>query len=137
MSRIGVEMSAGMIRKILIADDSPIARKILKSCLPKDADYELHEVGDGLAAVQKYQEIRPDLTFMDLTMPVMDGLNAIAKIKEYDQKALIVVFTADIQKRTMEKVIDLEAFMMLKKPPSKEAVDSALARVEKYLKESR
>jgi len=130
-------VTTSMIRKILIADDSPIARKILKSCLPQDAGYELHEVGDGLAAVQKYKEIQPDVTFMDLTMPVMDGLGAIAKIREFDQKALIVVFTADIQKKTMEKVIDLEAFMMLKKPPSKEAVNSALARVEKHLKESR
>jgi two-component system chemotaxis response regulator CheY len=126
-----------MIKTILIADDSPVARKILKSCLPKDAGYELHEVGDGLAAVEKYREIHPDLTFMDLTMPVMDGLKALAQIKEYDRNALVIVFTADIQKKTMERVNSLEAFMLLKKPPSKDAVSSALSKVEKYLEETR
>ena len=122
-----------MIKTILIADDSPIARKILKSCLPKDQVYEIHEVGDGLAAVEKYQEIRPDVTFLDLTMPVMDGLEALEKIKEFDRNALIVVATADIQKRTIDRARELGAFLLLRKPPSKETVLTALSKVEKIL----
>ena len=122
-----------MIKTILIADDSPIARKILKSCFPKDQVYELHEVGDGLAAVEKYKEIRPDVTFLDLTMPVMDGIKALEKIKELDKDALIVVATADVQKKTIERVRELGAFMLLRKPPSKETVRKTLFEVEKIL----
>jgi two-component system chemotaxis response regulator CheY len=122
-----------MIKTILIADDSPVARKILKSCFPKDNAYEFHEVGDGLAAVEKYQEISPDVTFLDLTMPVMDGLAALERIKDLHKNALIIVATADVQKRTMERARELGAFMLLKKPPSKEAVQNALSAVEKIL----
>ena len=66
-----------MIKKILIVDDSPIARKMLKSCLPKDQEYEFHEAGDGKEGFGKYMEINPDLTFMDLTMPIMTGYESI------------------------------------------------------------
>ncbi len=61
-----------MISKILIVDDSPIARKMLKSCIPKDQGYEFHEAGDGREALEKFREIKPDVTFMDLTMPVIN-----------------------------------------------------------------
>lgn len=122
-----------MIRTILIADDSPIARKILKSCLPKNHTYDLHEVGDGRAAVEKYREIVPDLTFLDLTMPVMDGIEALRLIKEMDKRAIVIVATADIQKRTIDKITELGAFLLLKKPPSKDAVLEALTEVETEL----
>jgi len=122
-----------MIKKLLIADDSPVARKILKSCIPKDRGYEFYEVGDGLAALQKYEEVRPDLTFMDLTMPVMDGVEALMKILELDRNAVVVVSTADVQKKTIQKVMELGAYTLLKKPPSKESVQEVLLRVEEHL----
>ena len=65
-----------MSRKVLIVDDSPISRKMLKSCFPQGHTYEIHEAGDWLAGLEKYKELRPDITFMDLTMPVMDGEQA-------------------------------------------------------------
>jgi two-component system chemotaxis response regulator CheY len=122
-----------MIKKILIADDSAVARKILKSCLPKDQGFELYEASDGSEAVQKYREVSPDLTFMDLTMPVMDGITALVKIREIDEKAMVIVSTADVQKKTVEKVMQLGAFMLLKKPPSKEVVKNALLEAHKHL----
>jgi two-component system chemotaxis response regulator CheY len=126
-----------MIKKILIADDSGVARKIMKSCLPKDYGFELCEAVDGSDAVKKYQEICPDLTFMDLTMPVMDGLQALARIKELNGDAIIIVSSADVQKKTVERVMELGAFMMIKKPPSKEVVNNALLEVNKHLEGSK
>jgi two-component system chemotaxis response regulator CheY len=126
-----------MIKKILIVDDSGVARKILKSCLPKDRGFELSEAVDGSEAIKKYQEFSPDVTFMDLTMPVMDGLQALEKIMELDSKALIVVSSADIQKRTVDRVMELGAFMMIKKPPSKEIINNVLLEVHRYLETSR
>ena len=56
-----------MISKILIVDDSPVARKMLKNSIPKDKGYEIFEATNGQEGVAKYQELNPDLVFMDLT----------------------------------------------------------------------
>lgn len=117
-----------MIHKILIVDDSPISRKMLKSCLPKDQGYELFEAADGQAGVEKYREIRPDVTFMDLTMPVKDGASATEEIRAFDPNATIIVCTADIQAKSITNVLGLGALMVVKKPPTKENIADALSR---------
>lgn len=122
-----------MIKKILIVDDSPIARKMLKSCLPKDQGYEFYEAGDGKEGFGKYVEIKPDLTFMDLTMPVMTGYESINEIVKYDKNALIIVVTADVQMTAIKKAMDLGAYMVLKKPLKKEQIHSALIKVQDTL----
>jgi two-component system chemotaxis response regulator CheY len=121
-----------MIKKILIIDDSPIARKILRSCIPGDRSFEVLEAGDGAAGVQRFREATPDLTFTDLTMPVMDGLQALQQMKEFRKDAVIVVCSADIQPKTIERVMALGAFTMLKKPPSKEILSDLLSRIETH-----
>ena len=73
-----------MIGKILIVDDSPVSRKIMKTSIPEDREFELFEAGDGQSGIDKYQQINPDLTFMDLTMPVMDGMQALQEIIKID-----------------------------------------------------
>ncbi len=125
-----------MARKILIVDDSPISRKMLKSCFPKDEEYELHEAGDGLAGLEKFREVSPEVTFLDLTMPVMDGVEALEEMKKHDSQGVIIVSTADIQVKSIEKVTALEAFLVLKKPPTKENVKDALLKAYEFLKES-
>ena len=122
-----------MIKKILLVDDSPISRRIVKSCIPKDRGYELFEAGDGLAGLEAYKEIRPDVTFMDLTMPVMDGTEATAKIIEFNPEAIVIVCTADIQIKSLTNVLELGAFMVVKKPPSKETVEDALLKAEEQI----
>jgi two-component system chemotaxis response regulator CheY len=122
-----------MIKKILIVDDSPIARKMLKSCLPKDKGYEFTEAGDGKQGYETYQELKPDLTFMDLTMPVMTGYEAIEEIIKYDKNAMIIVVTADIQLKAIKTVLESGAFMVLRKPLKREDIESALVKVEDTL----
>jgi len=123
-----------MSRKILIVDDSPISRKMLKSCFPQGHTYEIHEAGDGLAGLEKYKEIRPDITFMDLTMPVMDGATSLFEIRKFDPKALVIVSTADVQIKSITQVMEFGAFMVLKKPPSKEIILDALTQSEEKLR---
>ena len=65
-----------MIRKILIVDDSPVARKMLKNSIPKNKGYEIFEATDGQDGIKKYQMLKPDVVFMDLTMPGVDGYTA-------------------------------------------------------------
>ena len=125
-----------MIKKILIVDDSPIARKMLKSCLPKDQGYEFHEAGDGKEGCEKYVQIRPDITFMDLTMPVMTGYEAIEEIIKNDRNALIIVVTADVQMKAIKRVLDLGAYMVLKKPLKKEEIQSAILKAQDTLQKT-
>jgi len=122
-----------MIKKILIVDDSPIARKMLKSCLPKDQGFEFHEACDGREGVEKYKSLRPDLTFMDLTMPVMTGYEAIVEIIKHDRNALIVVATADVQLKAIQTVLDSGAYMVLRKPLKKEDLLDALSKAQDTL----
>jgi two-component system chemotaxis response regulator CheY len=65
---------------------------------------------------------------MDLTMPVMTGYEAIEEIIKFDNKAIIIVVTADIQMKAIKKVMDSGAFMVLKKPLNKDDINSALSK---------
>ena len=116
--------------RILIIDDSLVARMSLKACIPKDVGHEIKEGNDGSIAIELYQAFKPDVTFMDLTMPGVDGIAALAEIRKLDSSARVIILTADIQKRTIERVMELGAFGLLKKPPVKEAV---LAELDKAL----
>jgi two-component system chemotaxis response regulator CheY len=122
-----------MIKKILIVDDSPIARKMLKSCLPKDQGFEFHEACNGSEGVEKYKSICPDLTFMDLTMPVMTGYEAVEEIIKHDRNAMIIVVTADVQLKAIKTVLDSGAYMVLRKPLKKEDLLIALSKAQDTL----
>jgi two-component system, chemotaxis family, chemotaxis protein CheY len=122
-----------MIVRILIVDDSPVARKILKSMIPKDAGYELTEAIDGQDAIDKYFAFKPDITFLDLTMPVKDGFQALAEIKEKDPDALIVILTADVQQKSITRILSLGAFTIIRKPPKLESITEVISRVNDVL----
>lgn len=122
-----------MIKKILIVDDSPFSIKIMKSCIPKDTDYEIYDAADGRIAIEKYKEVRPDLTFMDLTMPVMNGYQALEEIIKIDPMAMVIIVTADVQIKAIEKAHELGAFAVVKKPPAKESIEQALKEANDYL----
>lgn len=118
------------LQKILIVDDSPISRRMLKSCFPKERGFEFHEAGDGQQGLDLYKELRPDLVTLDLTMPVMDGVTALAAIRAFDPLATVIVCTADVQAKSLREVSEKGAFLVLPKPPSKESVLEALTKVE-------
>lgn len=122
-----------MIKKILIVDDSPISIKIMKSCIPKDKDYELYDASDGQSGVEKYKDVKPDLTFMDLTMPVMNGFQALEEILNFDQQAMVIVCTADVQIKAIAKAHELGAFSVVKKPPAKESIAAAIKEADEAL----
>ena len=115
-----------MDKKILIIDDSPVSRQIVKKCLPKDQSFEIYEAGNGQDGLEQYKKNKPDVTFLDLTMPVMDGFEALGEIKKIDDNAPVVVLTADIQKKTVDKVMAMGASMVVPKPVSAAALEKAL-----------
>ncbi len=106
----------------------------MKTCLPEGEGYEIFEAGDGQSGIDKYQQINPDLTFMDLTMPVMDGMQALQEIIKIDPQAVVIVCTADVQMKTIFKVMNMGALMVVRKPINKQAIDDALRKTEDKLK---
>nr|WP_229202048.1 response regulator transcription factor [Pseudoduganella aquatica] len=80
--------------RVLVADDHPLLREGLAAVLEHCADIELvAEAENGAQAVELYRQHRPDVTLMDLQMPVMSGLDAIAAIRAGDPQARIIVLT--------------------------------------------
>ena len=79
-----------MNKKILIVDDSPVSRQIVKKCLPKDQTFEIYEAVNGQDGLEQFKKNNPDVTFLDLTMPVMDGLEALGEIKKIELCLLLI-----------------------------------------------
>lgn len=102
--------------KILLVDDAAFMRMMIKSTLTKNGYTDIHEAADGLQAVEKYQEIKPDLVIMDITMPNMDGLQALREIKANDPNATIVMCSAMGQEAMVIDAIKTGAKDFIVKP---------------------
>ena len=108
--------------KILIVDDSRTYRKILRNILEEAGNEVVAEGVDGADGVEKFKEFKPDITTLDITMPVMDGLEALKNIKAIDSNAKIIMITAAGQQNKMLDAIKHGASEFVTKPFEADAV---------------
>jgi CheY-like chemotaxis protein len=118
--------------KILVTDDSKMARKMVIKTLNDNVsdNLEIFEAQNGQEALDLYKQISPEIVFLDLTMPIMDGFTALEKIKEFDINAKVVIISADIQKLSMEKALKLGAFNFIKKPIDSNKMKQILEKIK-------
>lgn len=105
-----------MAKKILLVDDAAFMRKVIRDTLTKAGYTEIFEAVDGADAVQKYSEVHPDLVLMDITMPNMDGLEALKIIRGADNSANVVMCTAMGQESMVMEAVRSGAKDFIVKP---------------------
>lgn len=105
-----------MAKKILVVDDAAFMRMMIKDTLIKNNLGEVEEASDGEQAVARYEELKPDLVIMDITMPNKDGLEALKDIKASHPEARIVMCSAMGQEAMVVEAIKLGATDFIVKP---------------------
>jgi len=117
-----------MVYRFLIVDDTQFMRKMASDSL-KQFDYEVAgEAINGREAVEKYKELKPDIVLMDLTMPEMNGIDAIKKILESDPAAVILVCSSSNQKDMIEEALKSGAKGYLTKPFKPEYMEEVIQK---------
>ncbi len=112
--------------KILIVDDSRTSRKFLRTMLEADQHEIIGEASNGIEGIAKYKELHPDITTMDITMPELDGIDALKKIMEFDPQATVVMVTAAGQKNKIVEAVKYGAKDFLPKPFEAEQIRSII-----------
>lgn len=108
--------------KILICDDSILARKQLKDLLTALGCTQIKEVSDGLSAVDTYKTYMPDLVFLDIVMPVKDGITAVTEILTYDSHAKVVMASSVGTQNHLKEALKAGAFDFVQKPLNEEQI---------------
>lgn len=120
-----------MAKRILITDDALFMRVTLKNILTQNGFEVVGEAANGLESVKLYNELKPDLVTMDITMPEMDGISAVREIRSADPGAKVIMCTAMGQKNMVVEAIEAGAKDFIVKPfqPDRvlEAVNKLLA----------
>ena len=118
-----------MARNILICDDAAFMRMMIKDILTKNGYNIAGEAENGAKAVEKYAELKPDLVLMDITMPEMDGIEALKKIKAADANASVIMCSAMGQQAMVIESIQSGAKDFIVKPFQADRVIEAVQKV--------
>lgn len=118
-----------MAKNILICDDAAFMRMMIKDILTKNGYNVVGEAENGAKAVEKYSELKPDLVLMDITMPELDGIQALKKIKAADSSALVIMCSAMGQQAMVIESIQAGAKDFIVKPFQADRVIEAVKKV--------
>lgn len=101
---------------ILIVDDMKMERTLLRDAIEKTEHTVVGEAENGEEAFRLYKELKPDIVTMDITMPKMDGIEALTLIKHFDEDAKVIMVTAEGQKSMMVEALKRGAEDFFQKP---------------------
>lgn len=117
-----------MKAKILVVDDSALARRTLRQLLD-DLGCEVEEASDGVQALERFYVNPPEVVILDMVMNGMYGLEVLSKMREMKPDVRVIVATADIQTSTAEQVKAAGAKAILNKPINREALAATMKTV--------
>lgn len=119
-----------MPKRVLVVDDAIFMRNMIKDIFAQTGDFEVvGEATHGLEAVEKYKELSPDLTTMDIVMPFKSGIEATREIKKADPNATIVMCSALGQEQLVMEAIEAGASDFIVKPFKAEEVLQVVRKV--------
>ena len=114
--------------KVLIVDDAAFMRIMLRDILSKNGFEVVGEADNGKVAVQMYNDLKPDVVTMDITMPEMDGIAAVKEIKAADPSAKVVMVSAMGQQAMVIQAIRSGAADFIVKPFQPDRLLEALGK---------
>lgn len=117
------------MKNVLIVDDAAFMRLALRSLLEKNGFTVVGEAENGVVALKKYQELHPDIVTMDITMPEMDGVQALEAIRSIDSNAKVVMVTAMGQEAYVREAVMKGAKGFIVKPWTDDYVIKTLNNV--------
>ena len=117
-----------MATRVLVVDDAAFMRTTAKDILSKNGYEIVGEAENGMKALEKYQELKPDLVTMDITMPEMDGITAVKEIKKVDPGAKVVMCSAMGQQAMVIEAIQAGARDFIVKPFQADRVLEAIRK---------
>jgi two-component system, chemotaxis family, chemotaxis protein CheY len=117
-----------MAKEVLVVDDAAFMRMMIKDILTKNGYEVVGEAENGIKAVEKYKELMPDLVIMDITMPEMDGIEAVKEIKKIKGDSLVIMCSAMGQQAMVIEAIQAGAKDFIVKPFQAERVLEAVSK---------
>lgn len=117
------------MKRVLIVDDTAFMRMSLKAMLERNGFQVVDEAEDGSVAVRKYRELRPDIVTMDITMPMMDGIQALKEIRKLDSNSKIVMISALGQESYVREAVMCGAKGFIVKPFKEDYVIKTLNKL--------
>ena len=117
------------MKRVLIVDDAAFMRMSIRKMLEENGFEVVGEAENGVMAIEKYQELQPEVVTMDITMPEMDGLEALREIKKIDPAASVVMVSALGQEARMKEAIIYGAKGFIVKTFKEEIIISALSKL--------
>ncbi len=115
--------------KVLVVDDAAFMCLTIKQMLERNGHTMIGQASTGVEAIKQFTELKPELILMDITMPEMNGVEALERIKAIDPKAKIIICSALAQKEMIAKSIELGVEDFIVKPFKEERLIQAIDKV--------
>lgn len=110
---------------ILVTDDSKFLRRRTISILTA-AGHQTVEACHGIECIEQLPLLKPELIFLDLVMPELDGIGVLKQLKQDNNRIPVIVLTADIQASVKKECLELGAIAFINKPPKEDEVLGAI-----------